>query len=572
MLKRALRAARKQCSVLIDATRASSATRKIGVAVTNDDPLHPHNVRPTNPSIVPATSPKPKQCFKATRAALAVVEIVDHIASFLDAHDLLAFSRTHSFAFHAIAPRIWRRLPSLQPLVNLLPPDLDGLEDNLPKRWTFYTRQVNEITFDECDARNQFPIPWTIFQHMANCKILLPTLESVIWRCNTARCATALLYFVNDDTLRQLDIGLSDYFSVDIPEARNVLAALTERNLRLVSCKLRMLEDTPLEHPVGDGLMHAVVKFLSSITTVRDLALSPSLLSQDVFEALAQLSNISSFTIVGRDQSRSWPATITQVERPEEASRLPFHSLASVETLHVGIATCNAMLQRSQLQVLSNIKVWTTHLPQPQALVDFIGAVGLLPQLKSLSLSVSAAIPLEHDRREFALPAAALQPLFACTRMTALELFLACPTILHADDAMRMARAWPRLRLLRLAGAGCENIGFRSRLTFSTLLDFSETCPDLRVLQLDVNADLTGIDVEQLHHCSAQVMAKRCRLDHLDVGWSWWAPHGPSTEELTDALLDIFPHGYMELKWDMQLPKHILKRWRDVRESVNMYQ
>ena len=452
-----------------------------------------------------------------------------------------------------------------------LPLLLMHLAQNLPKRWAFYTTQVNDLTFDEADERNQFPIPWTIFQYMtSNSTALLPTLKNLAWRCTTARCATALTYFINDRTLRHLDLGLSDYFAVDIPEARNLLLNLSRRNLRLTTCKLRMLEDSPFEHPVGEDLMQAVVKFLRSIPDVREIVLSPSLLSQDVLEQLAHLSNICSFTINGRDPTRPW-ATPQPLEVDVEHPRLSFESLDSVETVHVGIATCNAVLQRSKLHFLSTIRVWTAYLPPVQAIVDFLAAVGQLPQLESLSLQVSAAIPLENERRDFAVPPHALEPLYTCPRLTQLELVLACPTLLSRDAARRMALSWPKMRVLRLSGAGCEGIGFRSRLNLSTLLEFAEACPDLQVLHLDVNADMAELDRNRLHHVAPEAQARRARLEKLEVGWSWWAPSGPTSEDVADALLEIFPHGYMELKWDVQLPKHIIRRWREVRETVNMY-
>jgi len=405
---------------------------------------------------------------------------------------------------------------------------------------------------------------------MSDRKTLLPTLESVIWKCNTARCATALLYFVNEDTLRHLDLGFSDYFSVDIPEARAVLTSLADLDLRLSVCKLRMLEDSPFEHPVGDGLMWAVGRFLSSIKSVRTLSLSPSLLSQDVFEVLAQLDNVTSFSVIGREPNRPWP-TVLPTEDEAELSRLPFQSLALMETLHVGIATCNAMLQRGRLQALTDIRVWTAYLPPVDAVMDFISAAGQISQLQALSLSVSAAIPLEEDRREYALIAAAFHPLYECSRLRSLELSLACPTILTPTDVELMIQAWPLLRVLRLSGAGCEAINFRSRLNFATLLQLAESLPDLRVLQIDINADLSGVDLERVNHCTQDEMDRRCRLETLDVGWAWWPPNGPSREDITDALLDIFPHGNMDLKWDTQLPKHATMRWRDVREAVIMY-
>lgn len=128
MLKRALRAARKRCAVLLEATHRPTKHTGSGVAPALCPPK-PRDARPT-----PRTNPQPdpatiEPSYRATSLALRVAEIVDLIALFLAPPDQLAFSRTHSFAFHAIAPRIWRRLPSLRPLVNLLPSNLDGLED-----------------------------------------------------------------------------------------------------------------------------------------------------------------------------------------------------------------------------------------------------------------------------------------------------------------------------------------------------------------------------------------------------------------------------------------------------------
>ncbi|EJD40814.1 hypothetical protein AURDEDRAFT_186788 [Auricularia subglabra TFB-10046 SS5] len=487
--------------------------------------------------------------------ALAIYDIVVNIAAFLEPADAVALGRASRGTFFAVLPRVWAQVPAVRHLV----PIAAAAQRS---RWSLYAPHIQSLIFDELDTRTSAPIPWTAFHalHGDGALPLLPCLKRLVWKSNTARGTTAILPFVNPDSLRRLEIALSDYFSVDTSPARQLLEQLTSRSLGLHSCKLSMLEDSPLEQPVAEDLLHAVKTFLTTQTTLQEVALSPSLLSLAVVGQLAMIKSLSSFTISGRD-----PLEPMLEEGVTSQCKLPFGSLRTMETHHVGIGTCSAVLQRSHLQMLSKIRVWTTYLPSVDALSSFIASAAQLNRLEALFLSVNAVIPLEEERYDYMLPASALHPLRSCHQLSTLELHLVCPTILEVDDVHSMATAWPQLQVLRMSGAGCDGLAYRSRLDFRALIPFTEFCPRLQSLQLDINADLCGLDLDSLR---AVGYANHTALRTLDVGWSWWAPDGPSPEDVADVLTDIFPNEHFRLVWSIQLPTRIARRWATVYEIL----
>ncbi|KZW03264.1 hypothetical protein EXIGLDRAFT_244425 [Exidia glandulosa HHB12029] len=514
-----------------------------------------HAGTPTPEAHVPPPAPRPMH------RALLVFDIVSSIASYLGPRDAVAFARTgNATVFQAAIHRVWEHLPSVRALVPLLP----AAGEITPSRWSLYAPLVTSLVYDEDDPRyaGRSKIPWSQFQDAFGGRpVVLPRLARLVWRSRTARGALGIVHFIKPDSvLQRLDIGLSDY--LDTTSVQDVLNQLASCRLRVTTCKLYMLEDAPLPTDMPDELFEAVASFFQSIETLEEAHLSSALLSPSVLNVLGMSATLSSLTIIGRNTDQTFEPRDPQVE-----AKLPFRSLKTLETFQVGLSVAHEVLHSSRLASLSRIRVWTTFLPSVDDMESFIASAALVPRLEELLISVNAVVPVNHARYDYELPPTALHPLWTCERLSILELHLIWPTRITEEDVLQMALSWPLLRVLRLSGLVGEDTAYRSRLPLRCLLSLADHCRYLESLQLDINADLTGIDMDALRTADP---ALRPSIRVLDVGFSWWPPEGsgPSAEDVGDFLSDLFPNDYFRLLWDNKLPTLVTRRWGAVRDFL----
>ncbi|KAJ7218206.1 hypothetical protein C8J57DRAFT_1395394 [Mycena rebaudengoi] len=497
---------------------------------------------------------------------LHILEIVEMICSEFEqpprnVHPLASFARVCKDFEGPALDVLWKNQTTVMNVVRCLPADLFDTVD-LPhwgrrrvsmqlrrpvlvadwERPLFYARRVKRFTFHLVLGSD---VPENIFEVLNLClpgDHLFPNLEALYWFSATINFPFIRLFL----SPRITDIAI-------LCLSRSHLSILST-----LGCKYPALKHVSISFGVdimesqavmADGIL-SISAFVRGLEGIESLGLH--ILDQETLECVGHFPTLKSLQLQGLP-------TITSTPIPIPDSPM-FPSLLECDLEGVEIGPSTRFLEMFSSSPLHSLSVEFTSCAPAAAIEGFYAAVATAcPHsiLRCLELTHGMDMP-ETGREAYMVSGKALRALFCFASLRVIS--IASPVGFDLDDvAMRqIARAWPKIEILHLITAFPSTPLTKTRSTLQCLLSFAQYCPNLRTLNLTLDASI----VPPLGTTSLSQEA----LTSWNVGYSAIS----SSRFVSRFISALFPNlRYVDPSNDAEISSR--NRWKEVKELVPLF-
>ncbi|KAJ7457000.1 hypothetical protein FB451DRAFT_1510406 [Mycena latifolia] len=504
--------------------------------------------------------------------ALQILELVEMICGNLlqpDSEkstrfpDLNAVARTCKFFLGPALSLMWRKQYTLINLFKCMPADLwEEAEKDVftlvrpitPSDWErplMYASRVKHFVLVESPPAQDI-LSAQVLETLGSCtprEHLFPHLETIAWAPAQLQLFPYLQLFLGPKI-----IGINVHFPDSI-SALSLLPVLSIKYPALTVATLRSVavshEDDELQLLEGyDSRLQSMSLFVRGLTHIR--ALDVDGIDQAAFEHLGHLTTLRTLNI-------------GELQRPTTLHHLPFPALVRLHFRDASFHVASAYIGTLSACKLELLEIDVT---APATAVQTSNLYAALPThcapAALILLTVNNAqwyegrLPLGADPAHYAVPSAALRPLFCFSELKMAN--LQSPAGFDLDDATvwALARSWPRLRLLSLkadtAAAHCP-----PRVTLDALRAFAQHCPSLESLALT----LTAVAVPPLD--PEVPLPPQTSLRILEVGASPIAAAPP----VAGFLATLFPELHLVVaNADSEEDETLGELWMEVVQSL----
>ncbi|KAJ7108239.1 hypothetical protein C8R44DRAFT_885003 [Mycena epipterygia] len=443
---------------------------------------------------------------------------------------LNAFARTSKFFLDPALDCIWKKQYTLLNFVNCMPSDLwlktrdgEGLRLRRPiapadwARPLMYASRIKHFVLTkEAEGEMLSRHIFEILAHCIPCEHLFPNLETIVWFPKDESIFPYIHLFLGP----KLD-GISLYLGDSI-SALSLLPTLSQKypRLRVASIKSTLSDDDELQ-------LRSITLFVAGLTRMHTLDLD--VIDQPAFEHLGQLTTLRSLKI----------GLLHRPERIVDALRLPFPALRILNFRHTPVDVASTYIN---MLVDCNLAMMTLDIPSRTTarritelytgLVENCTHTGLSLLTVQNSQFFTWSTPEDDEISHYLIPPASVRSL--CCFNNLVLLCLQSPVGFDLDDATawEMARAWPKMRMLRLE-ADRHSAHHPSHMTLNGVRAFAQHCLDLAYLSLT----FTAIDVPPAEGASDGPRPRQTCLIALRVGTSPIS----SPPQVAGFLSGIFP-------------------------------
>ncbi|KAJ7271295.1 hypothetical protein B0H12DRAFT_730836 [Mycena haematopus] len=421
---------------------------------------------------------------------------------------------------------LWKSQSTVMNVLNCMPGDIWELDDAeadevrlkrpvLPSDWErplIYSRRVRHFKY-QLLSYNSCPDDAAFYEILRMClplEPLFPNIQSLVWETSDAAVVPHFRLFIGP---RLTSLTVSTFQSAS---HLSLLPALATQ------CPL-LREVCILTSDGLSGRCETVSFLVKNLTRLESLEVP--CLDAMALDHLAKRPVLDFVYLEDQTPLSPVPGLASQTEVPSscdinELSLTVTDARAAIEIL--------ARLRASSIRNLAIKFPKNTSAKAVQEMYDAVAAKCNQASLKVLSITVptgttdTAADP--EQIALYAVPSRHLLPLFTLTTLTFVT--LAGPVGLDLDDtaAADIARAWPRIMSLDLAGSAFLHIP--PRTTLRALLAFARLCPNLWRLSLPINA--RSVPKWRKAKTTAEARPTQRSLTFLNVG-----------ESPVDAPLDV---------------------------------
>lgn len=422
--------------------------------------------------------------------------------------------------------RLERLLKLLGPMAEMSPGILTFVQYHIPsdrwERFFFYANRVRQLECTESypEIHHRSFATLSISRPVLH---VLPNVTHLTWKKDPARPSASLtlcLMFLTPN-LKSLSVrtGLgsiqADLFAID-----NFFRNVVVRSPLIEHIDFR--SEIPF-HNIGPVLS----KFLSSLSHLKSVRLSDSLLSSDLVTALAKCPDLEAIRIADPEEPTNRGQELADLENFMPVLRDgAFPSIKIMQfKAHLWNATrfLQSLFPASRLQSLA---IRTLRYEPHENIGGLFSVVAeACPGIQDLELSIDFAVENEENEP---IPFAVLEPLLQCGSLV--QFTICAPSPLDLDDAgaALLASHWPKMQVLNLNSSPLPRHPERIRLTFTALNSFATHCPSLRHL---------GICVRPL----VPPLKARTPLRKLVTFTFSVSDYGFDFEELALFLTDVLP-------------------------------
>ncbi|KAJ7218384.1 hypothetical protein GGX14DRAFT_436901 [Mycena pura] len=385
---------------------------------------------------------------------------------------------------------LWKSQCTVMNILNCMPGDIWEVPDDtdaeevrlkrpvLPSDWErplIYSHRVRHFIYQSYS----YPDSAAFFEMLRMCmppEPLFPNIESLCWEISDAALFPHFRLFIGP---RLTSLTISTFQSAS---HLSLLPALATH------CPL--LQDVRIM--TSDGLpwrCETVSLFVKQLTRLESLEV-PSL---DAV-ALDHLAKFPVLDYVHLDDQIPLSPILELVSQTEVPSSCDINMLTLTVTDARAVTEVLARLHASPICSLVIQFPQNTSATAVREIYNGVAANCKHASLNSLSITAAPLVSTTDTVADleqialYAVPGTHLFPLFTLTTLTSVT--LAGPVGLDLDDtvAAEIARAWPRIRSLRLDLAGSLYQRVPPRTTLRALLTFARLCPHLWRLSLPINA------------------------------------------------------------------------------------
>ncbi|KAJ7737555.1 hypothetical protein B0H16DRAFT_1891634 [Mycena metata] len=433
---------------------------------------------------------------------------------------------------------LWKSQNTVMHILQCMPGDIWEILDDadseevrltrpiLPSDWERPLTYARRVRYFKYNPSYSYPDSAAFYEMLRMCLPpgpLFPNIKSLLWETS--------------------DAALLPHFRAFIGPRLTSLTVSTLQSAAHLSLLPALATECPLLHEVtiltSEGLpgrCEAVSFFVKQLTHLESLEV-PCLDAA----ALDHVAKRPALDYLHLDDQTPFPHVF------EPASDVPFCCEITKLTLTVTDArAATEVLIRLDASPISDLEIRfprTTSATALQAIYNGVAAHCNHASLTSLSIALpptstpDTAVADSEQIALYAVPGTHLSPLFTLTTLTSVS--LAGPVGLDLDDAAAtdIARAWPRITSLDLAGSAFPHIP--PRATLRALLAFARFCP--RLWRLCLPIDARSVPKWRSANTDAEARPTQRRLKSLHLGES---PVGTPLD-VAAYLSSIFP----KLEW-----------------------
>ncbi|KAI0720609.1 hypothetical protein C8T65DRAFT_567393 [Cerioporus squamosus] len=415
---------------------------------------------------------------------------------------IAVLARTAKCFHDAALDTLWQTQTSLVPLVKCLPDALlaetreqDGTRklslsrEPSPEEWTrfkMYAERIRAIRLDPYQYSTYYAIKLagSVYVSVRKCignAPLLPNLRSFEWAqvYNDEPEDVASLLLMLNPKVSSMDIvvgALSD------DAAREVATALSNfgenpsqlRNIRIVSTPSAILEEAILA--LGLRQQH-----------LQDFHYPWQ--NQMTFQTVSHLSSMNNLQQVSIRVNREISLEVLQWGKERGGLFFPSLQLLALNTDSLDI--CDTWLHTIRHTGLHSLTFTVDKPPTASALREFFTKLNDHPAHGSLrKIHLNCTTPSARGNGQHLVTEETMSPLLRLD-LSELKLEPGAPIEINDDFIARMARAWPRLRMLEL-NAEWRRYAFAPSVTLAGLIPLAQHCPDIGSLALPISTDVSA--------------------------------------------------------------------------------
>ncbi|KAG8937721.1 hypothetical protein FRC00_001621 [Tulasnella sp. 408] len=227
-----------------------------------------------------------------TDIAAALEEILRLVLQFADKASLITAARVCRFWSHIAIGELWKVLPSIFPLLELVAPRLwvmdptkyhQDLLSCLAKadwaRFRRYSFRIRSVGVGNTVQTDLPPDSAALVQMFNGLCPLLPNIKRISWRFNQKQNCSSILPFIGPH-LESLSLDMGE--GIDDVTQSLLMQSLTHR---MPTLKVLQLNSSGLAHRIS----HSFAALISSLPNLTQLLLPPFFLTEEVVAATGQL-------------------------------------------------------------------------------------------------------------------------------------------------------------------------------------------------------------------------------------------------------------------------------------------
>ncbi|TFK93106.1 hypothetical protein K466DRAFT_479271 [Polyporus arcularius HHB13444] len=438
---------------------------------------------------------------------------------------IAVLARTAKCFHDAALDTLWQTQASLVPLVKCLPEDslTETREDDGTRKlalsrelasedWTrfkVYAERIRAIRLDPYQYSSYFAIlklagsVYVTFKKCIGNAPLLPNLRSFQWSQvlnNESEDVASLLLMLNPK-VSSMDVVLSTLSDDAAKEVATALSNFGEnpaqlRNIRIISTPSAILEEAVLALGLRQQhLQEFHYKWQNQMT----------------FETVSHLSSMNNLQQVSIRANHEISREVLKWGKERGGHFFPSLQLLALTTDSLDI--CEAWLSTIRHKGLNSLTFTVDNPPTASALRDFFTKLNDHPAHDSLrKIRFSSTTPSTRGNGQHVVTEDTLSPLLRLD-LSVLKLEPGAHIEITDDFVARMARAWPRLRMLEL-NAEWRRYAFAPSVTLAGLIPLAQHCPDVGALALAINTDVSAFQAayEDGHRPTGGHSFRQCHM------------------------------------------------------------
>lgn len=391
------------------------------------------------------------------------------------------------------------------------------VKDPEPADWTrvkMYAERIRSIRPDPCSYPSYYGVlqlagsAYLTLKRCIDTDPLLPNLRSLEWAhtLNSEPDIVASLLLMFNPKVSSMDIvlgNLTDQYATEIADALNSLEDNTS-SIRVVSASCPPIEEAVLALGLRQQHLqdfHCTWEKEMMLSTVSHLSVMNGLQQVSI-----RANRETSHEILTKDRGGHF-----------------FPSLQAFTLYTDSLSICAGWLDAICHTWLSSLAFSVSQAPPASALRKFFVKLTKHPAHGSLrKLHFSSTAPSSRGQSQsHVVSPETLSPLLQLN-LTVLKLEPGGPIDIDDDYVVRMARAWPDLRILEL-NAEWRRYHPVPRVTLAGLIPLAQHCPDVTALAMPISTDVTAFreEYEAGRRPTGGVSFKQCSM--VGVGPSWVA-------------------------------------------------